>query len=383
MRVLHVIPSLSPLRGGPSFAVVEMVKSLIGHGVDAEIVTTDDNLPNLASEKKKVKIIWEQVPAFFFHRLNSPVKAIGEYSLSPAFISWMKENIRKYDVVHTHAVFSFLPSYARHLSYKMKIPCVARTMGHLDPWSLRNSKMKKKIALLLFEKKRLLNASVIHATSNSEASNINKLLGDHINVATIPLGIKIPEGGHLSKSDSRRFLGFKEDDKLIIFQSRLHPKKRVELLFNVLVKIPFAKLVIAGRGDHAYENYLKKLSRSLRLEGRVIWLGWLDGARRGALLKAGDVFALPSLSENFGLAALEAASCGITSVLSEHVDVGIRLSELGAALICKDDDYVGIIKRVLEAPGNYQFDVDKILREFDWNNIGLNLKQLYLRIVNN
>ena len=43
MKVLHVIPSVGPLRGGPSFVIRTMSEGLAAHGCDVDVVTTDDN----------------------------------------------------------------------------------------------------------------------------------------------------------------------------------------------------------------------------------------------------------------------------------------------------------------------------------------------------
>jgi glycosyltransferase involved in cell wall biosynthesis len=381
MKVLHVIPSLSPLRGGPSFAIIEMVKSLYNRGIDVEIVTTDDNADSVLRVPKKVTTFWKGIRVIFFPRLNLPLKFAREFSISHSFTRWIQNKINDYDLVHTHAVFSFLPSYARYVCKKNKIPCVARTMGHLDEWSLTKSSIRKKIFLDLWEKKNLLSAKLIHTTSCSEAANVRKVLGGDIKIEIIPLGINLPDGCDLSKTDARRLLGIKEDCKVIVFQSRIHPKKRLELILKAISELSYPLLAIAGSGDKAYIENLKKYAKSLGIEKNIIWLGWLDGVKRGAILKAGDLFVLPSSSENFGLAAVEAAACGTPVLLSENVDVGVKLKELGAAVISKDHEYSSVINNILKKPGDYLFDAKSVIDEFNWSKIAEKISKAYLRIL--
>ena len=264
----------------------------------------------------------------------------------------------------------------------MGLPTVARTMGHVSRWSVKKSSVKKKIVFILWERNRLLRVNCIHTTSDAEAQEVRELLNNEVSTATIPLGIRVPEFAEISKSEARKILGLNEKDKIIVFLSRLDPKKRIEKVFNVLKKIRDCKLIIAGAGSNSYENYLRRLATCLGIDARITWYGWADEINRWRILKAADVFVLPSLSENFGLAALEAAACGVPVVLSRGVDVGRRLSELGAAKICfNDHSYEEFVNEILNAPNKYEFDFNYIRSEFNWVHTAERLKELYMNIL--
>jgi L-malate glycosyltransferase len=100
-----------------------------------------------------------------------------------------------------------------------------------------------------------------------------------------------------------------EGEKILMHTSNFRKVKRVEDTIHVLAKvreeIP-AKLVLIGDGPERSE--CTRLVRELKLEKDVIFLGKQDGI--GDILSTADVFLLPSQSESFGLAALEAMACG-------------------------------------------------------------------------
>ena len=65
MKILHVIPSVSVVHGGPSFAIFDMVRSLIEQDVSVEILTTNDNGQHNLKVPIQSKIIYNNVPCIF------------------------------------------------------------------------------------------------------------------------------------------------------------------------------------------------------------------------------------------------------------------------------------------------------------------------------
>ena len=168
LKVLHVIPSIAPCRGGPSKAVIQMVSSLRTNGIDAEIATTNDNGTDELDVELNARIDYLGVPVRFFKRFSPPINAIREFAYSRSFTAWLSRNINNYDVVHIHAVFSYCSSYAMYLARRKRIPYVVRPIGQLQHWSLAQSKAKKEWYLRVIERANLEAAPVVQFTAENE-----------------------------------------------------------------------------------------------------------------------------------------------------------------------------------------------------------------------
>jgi glycosyltransferase involved in cell wall biosynthesis len=125
------------------------------------------------------------------------------------------------------------------------------------------------------------------------------------------------------------------DTQTVLFLSRLHPVKRVELLLDAWPEIqrrrPDARLVIAGDGEPKYVAKLRARAKSLG--DSVAFVGYVEGDVKRTLLQSARVFVLPSLHENFGMAVLEALAGGLPVVISPEVQLSAFVSEHSLGIV--------------------------------------------------
>ena len=332
MKVLHVIPALSSAYGGPSRAVLEMCRALATQGVEAEIATTNADGRKDLDVPLGRKINYLGVSTYFF-----PRSLKTEYKFSWPLTVWLKKNIRNYDLLHIHSIFCHPTVVAARLARKFGIPYLVRPAGMLDDWPLKQKQWRKWFYFNFIERKTLEEATAIHYTSEEE-KRVSEKLGYSTRGVVIPLGIHAD-----SKYDTVEKGMFREKfpqcvgKKLVVFLSRLHPKKGLELLVAAISQLSRIRddfiWVIAGQGEDGYEAALKTRIQKSGLSSRTLFTGFLEGEDKCALLKDADIFVLPSYQENFGIAVVEAMQHRLPVVISDRVDLAEEINVYGAGLI--------------------------------------------------
>lgn len=119
----------------------------------------------------------------------------------------------------------------------------------------------------------------------------------------------------LSKEIARQRFKLPPDCALLGCAARLHPHKRLDAAIRLLAGEPSWHLALAGQG--ADEGRLKLLADELEVSDRVHFIGEIPPRRMADFLACLDVFVFPSQAETFGLAAVEAASAGVPSVVND------------------------------------------------------------------
>lgn len=344
MKVLHVIPSISKIYGGPSGAVLDLCERLNQKGVAAEIATTTAMQAADYRYGDGDSAVIRGTRTIFFHR------TLGEYKLSFSMKKWLEGNIRNYDLIHIHSIFCYPTVLAGSLARKNKIPYIVRPLGQLYPWSMtRKSALVKWLYMALFELKNIERANAIHFTTTDEMERAvirNKSRG-----FVVPNGCNQPEA--TAPDALERYFSMLSGVKFVLFLGRVHPKKGLELLLSAMASAcrphPEWMFVIAGTGDEPYVASLHRRVNEQGLASRVIFVGHVEGEKKEALLGAARIFVLPSYSENFGIAVAEAMLRGLPVIVSDQVAVQGDIKEYNAGIVveCRSDRIAEALNRLM------------------------------------
>jgi len=328
LRVLQVIPSVSSKDGGPSRAIGTIERALTKVGASVTTLTTDADGPGsrLSDDRRPGK-------ANGADRIYKR-KWIDFYKIAPGVVPWLWRNVRRFDVVHVHALFSFTSVAAATISALRGVPFIIRPLGTLADFGLRQRRPRlKAMSLALIEGPLLRRAAFVHCTSRAELEEINNL-GIPLRGGVIPLGVEAP--ARPRQRPCRRRATPDSGPPVLLFLSRIDPKKNLEGLLRALASVaqtrPDLILNIAGDGPADHVASMRALAANLSISDRVRWLGHLEDEAKTAAFEAADIFVLPSFSENFGIAAVEAMLAGLPCILGREVAIAEEAKRQGACV---------------------------------------------------
>lgn len=323
LRVLQVIPSLSPVHGGPSAALPMIERALTAVGVEVETLTTDDDgpgrLPRPASPIRENGVLRHYLP-----------RTTRAYQCAAGLAGWMRHQARRFDVVHLHSVFNHVPMAAARQCRRLSVPYLVRPCGILSAYGMGRRPWAKTLSLRLVETPALRAAAAIHVTSAAERADIEALIPGPLRFAEIPLGIEPGPSG-----DAHRWLQrhprLAEAGLRLLFLSRIDPKKNLEALIDALTRLPAElRLCVCGAGEADYRRTLEARAAAAGVAERIVWAGPVSGQDKADALAAAELFVLPSHAENFGIAAAEALLAGLPVVAGVGVALSSDIAEVGA-----------------------------------------------------
>ncbi|MEH2071583.1 MAG: hormogonium polysaccharide biosynthesis glycosyltransferase HpsP [Nostoc sp.] len=393
MKILQIVPSISLIYGGPSQMVLGLAPALGKEGVEVTILTTNSN-----GDSGQIPL---DVP------LNRPIKQDGyeivyfrcapfrRYKFSLDLVKWLKRHACEFDVAHIHALFSPISSAAAIVCRQQKLPYILRPLGTLDPADLRKKKQLKQLYVAIIERQNLAGAAAIHFTSDQEAK-ISERFGVSTPDLVIPLGVKENRGREeQGENIVRQQFNISANIPLVLFMSRIDPKKGLNLLIPALEKLLTVgyqfHFVLAGTNpqDPDYEQKIISQIQNSPLRSHTTITGFVTGELKASLLQAADLFVLPSYYENFGIAVAEAMVAGIPVVISDQVHIcqQIRDSESGWVGTTEVEALVELLQAALENPAERQrrgLNAHKYAYvNFSWDAIAKQTIQAYQEILAN
>jgi glycosyltransferase involved in cell wall biosynthesis len=333
MKVLHVIPSLSSAYGGPSRAMADIERALCARGIEVTTITTnDDGGTRTLAVECETPISTNGVVRWYFPRDTA------FYAVSIRLARWLKHNIHQFDIVHAHGLFSYAPVRAAKIAKRAHVPYVLRPFGVLNRYGMTQRRpWLKQISLTFVERPLIESASAVHFTSRAEQLEVADLKLN-CKATVIPLGIDV--GTIARKMTSGRYSDHPDGPRLL-YLSRIDPKKNLESLLGALSRLRVSRpdfiLDIAGDGQPDYVSSVKKLVSDLQISDRVRWHGHVDDRGKIDLFLGATAFVLPSLSENFGIAVVEALAAGVPCVVTREVAIHDEIEKAGAGVIVGTD----------------------------------------------
>ena len=365
MKILSFVSSLDLSSGGPSRSVPMLVKGLAELGVDITLMTVRSENMNI-------------------HALDGTTAKLKVFSPSLS-----KKEIAKYlagerfDLIQIQSMWDMPYHKVMVEARKLGIPYIVTPRGMLEPWSLSQKKWKKKLAWWLYQRNDVQKSVCVFTTAKMEADHVSNL-GITTCKAVIPNGIETDSYPCKTSIDVVK--------KQVLFLSRVHVKKGIEILFDAWKRIhsEFAEwqLLVVGNGEAEYIQSLENRVACLGLKDSIKILPPVFGNDKIQLYQESALFCLPSYSENFGMAIAEAMSCGTPVITTTNCPWEIlNETKTGWCIDLSVDNLEHALRDALAMNPTELYDMGQkasklIYENFDYRNVTRKTLKLYEWLLN-
>lgn len=368
MNHLHFVQSVEPLYGaGLGYAAVDLNAALTREGENSELITTRDQ-----SFDRKTAGVSQYVR-------SGPQKLFFSRRLAKEARDLVKAN----DYIHGHGFYVYPNLVFGREARRQQKPLIYHPHGFLDPWILGRSRIKKQIARWLFEDANTKHAAFWRALSKKEEKQIRDY-GVTAPIVTLPNGVHLPPERANEEVEKLRDRFPKKRPRRLLFLSRIHKKKGLDLLIQAWAGLSKDltsdwEIAIFGPDENGYQAEVEEMTRQASLTDAITFYGSVSGEDKEAALRSSDLFVLPSYSEGFPMAVLEAASYSLPVVQTNECNFP-ELTEHGGAWESSPtaDSLRLVLHEALSAGEDElrqrgQAGLELVARDYSWSSVAAGL----------
>jgi len=331
LKLLRLIRCLNPTGGGPIEGIRQITPHLAALGVSTSVASLDP--PDAP---------WLQHQPFEAIGLGPVAGGYGYHRGLPSRIQTLA---RQHDAVIIHGIWQYHAFATWRAMRGSNIPYFVFTHGMLDPWFKRTYPLKhfKKWAYWPWADYRVLRdaTGVLFTTEQERLLARQSFWLYRANEHVVGYGTSAPpDDADLQREIFLQRFPHLRGKRLLLFLSRIHPKKGVDLLIEAFAAVassdPLLQLVIAGPDQLGWQAALARRAAELGIAERITWAGMLSGNLKWGAFRCAELFCLPSHQENFGIVVAEALACGLPVAIAEPVNISAEVAAARAGLVHAD-----------------------------------------------
>jgi glycosyltransferase involved in cell wall biosynthesis len=317
--------------------VHELCRELVRRGIDVSVFTSNaDDPKGILDVAVCTPQVLDGVEVTYF-----PLRTRAG-SFAEGLASTLRKRVTTYDLLHLHGIYQHFTFAGARAGQVKGIPYVISPRGMLDPFAIKRKGWLKKLLFVELVGRRDLNrAAGIHYTADEEKQLVERF-GFRAPGFVVPNGINPSEYsepcGPIRLLDKYPHLAKKQ---IVLYLGRLDPKKGLELLIEAIARLagshPDLHLLVAGPDQTPYARSLKNKVMANGLKNRVDFTGFLTGDDKLWALYLAKMSILPSYSENFGIALVEALCCERPVITTKRVNIASDVIEYNAGLVTDCD----------------------------------------------
>jgi glycosyltransferase involved in cell wall biosynthesis len=388
MHILKTVQAYYPFqeKGGPVVKVRSLSRVLAQCGHRVTVLSADYGL----ADRKHMKLEIERC-RWGWRAEEAGVEAIylptlGHYralTINPRVIDFCRSSLREFDLVHFYGLYDLLGPTVSLFCRKYGIPYVIEPMGMNRPID-RSIRMKRFWHRCL-GRRFWQNAARIVATSELEQQ---ELLEDNVPGQKIVMrynGVDpASDVTDISRGSFRSSRGISTTEPLILFLSRLVPRKGADVLIQAFAQAcpESGHLVIAGpEAETGYLAFLEKCASQAGVRDRVLFTGALYDNEKAAAFADADLFVLPSRYENFANVAAEAIAFGVPVIISPFCGIRSLVADRAGLVVSPDrNSLAAAIGRMIDDKPLYEQlkeGCKEVASRLGWDRLTLQMESCY------